>query len=176
MYINYSKIITHDFKIYVTEKEFNELKEMAKKEKECLKRKYNADSLRSMLSSKATETAYKTSKYHKKNDFEKAILASNIVFDNEEFASILEKGNFKADTLKSYLKLLNYLKYKMSIDGLDEKDKKYAEKADNFAKKLVAQFAYWKTTIDHTIIINKINEVLSFEPELIENKQPSHTR
>lgn len=176
MYIDYSKIITEDFKLYLSEEQVEELKKIAKKEKTYLTNRYNANTLRSMLDQKACEIVYINIRHQLRNNLEKAIIANNIVFDNERFASILNSGKFDYESLKTFMKILNYLKSKIANGDLTEKDQKYVRIADSFAMKLVNHFKKYNGVSDQSIIINKINEVISYEPELISIISSKHTR
>lgn len=176
MYIDYSKIITDDFKLFITDEQLEGLKKIAKKEKECIKYKLHNDTLKYLLSSKAKEIVYVSSRYQFTNDVDKALIASNIVFDDEKTAKILANGNFDKDSLETFIKLLNILKKKIVSNKIVESDKKYVKIADNYAKKLVSHFSKYIGVCEVDIIINKINEIISFKPELLEVKQNKHVR
>ena len=98
------------------------------------------------------------------------------VSDNERFASILNSGKFDYESLKTFMKILNYLKLKIANGDLTEKDQKYVRIVDSFAMKLVNYFKKYNGVSDQSIIINKINEVISYEPELISIISSKHTR
>lgn len=176
MFIDYSKITTEDLRLYIDATKLAELKEVAKSERTYLDNRYNKDILRTILAKKAEETVYINARHQTRNNIEKAIIASEIVFDSNKFAETLKNGDFDIDTLQTYIKLLNYLKAKVANDDeIDANDEKYLVIADNFAKKLVRHFIKYNGVSSQNIIINKINEVLSFEPELlIENNKRNH--
>jgi hypothetical protein len=173
MYIDYTRIITEDFKSFITDSELAELKEVARKEKAILTARYNPDTLRRILERRANEIVTINAKYQAYNDYEKAIVANNIVLDNKKFASVLNSGNFDAESLDSFIKMLRYIKNRLANGDYSEKDQKYMKIADNFAKKLVAHFAKYLGINNQNLLINKINEILSYEPELINKKNDS---
>ena len=170
-----NRIITTDLKQYISIERLNELREIAKKEKTYLNNRYGITSLKDILDRKAIEITYKYSRYQDLNNIEKAIIANNIVFDSEKFANILNNGNFDKKSLQAFLKLVNYF-INNSGNNLTETDKRYLEITDKFKKKLINHFKKQVGVTDISIIINKLNEVLSFEPELLEDKVNKHTR
>ena len=177
MFIDYSKIITDDLRAYLNESKLKELKTVAKNEKRYLTNKYNPDILRKILARKAEETVYINSRHQMRNNIEKAVIASEIVFDDsKKFAEVLLNGGFDTDTLRTYVKLLDYLKARIASGDLEDTDEKYITIADNFAKKIVKHFINYNGVSSQNIIINKINAVLSFEPELLEINNKSNAR
>ena len=176
MYIDYSKIVLTDMKQVITDENLEELKEIAKNEKGYIKRRYGVVYLKDNLDTKATEIAFTSARYKDKSKLEKTIIANNIVFDNQKFANLLRNGNFDAKTLKAFLRILSYLKSKLNAGSLSEKDKDYAAKAEYFTRRLVKYFKLQIGITDSGIIINKINELLSFEPELLDELTNKHTR
>ena len=176
MYIDYSKILSTNLRTHITEEKLKELKDLAEKERTYLKRKYSPNIIAILLSKKAYEIAYINMKNQEKSDNEKAIIASNIVFDDQRFAKILLNGKFDFDTIKSFVSIIGYLKNKMTNSNLNEKDQKYLTIADNFAKRLANHFSKYIGVVDQNIIINKIIEILEYKPELLENNSSKHTR
>ena len=176
MYIDYSKIITDNFALFVTDEQLAEIKQIANKERIYLKGRYSKETLKVLLSKKANEAVYINARHQLKNSVEKALIASNIVFDDEKMAKILISGKFDRDTLETFIKLLSYLKIKVSNDTIDENDQKYLTVADNYAKKLINHFTKYIGGCEIDIIINKINEIISFKPELLESKQSKRIR
>ena len=168
-----NKIFIVDFK---TMQNLNELKEIAKNERTYLNNRYHIEYLKNCLDRKAIEVAFKTAKYQNYNDNEKMIIASNIVFDNQKFASILNNGNFDIKSLQAFLKLVNYFVNNCNGNNLSEDDKKYLEIANKFERKLINYFKRQVGVTYFTIIINKLNELLTFEPELLTKKVNKHTR
>ena len=176
MYIDYNKIITKDFNLLITEERLNQLKQIAKKERAYLNSIVHHDSSRYILSSKAKEIAYINARHQAKNDIEKALIASNIVFDDAKFAKMLNDGHFDRNSLETFIKLLNYLKVRVINNNIADSERKYLIIADNFAKKLVNHFSKYIGHCEIDIIINKVNELLSFNSELIQSKKDKHTK
>lgn len=176
MFIDYSKIVTEDLRLYVNATQLAELKDVASKERTYLNNRYHKDTLRTILARKAEETVYVNARHQTRNNIEKAIIASEIVFDSQKFAETLLNCEFDINTLQTYIKLLNYLKAKVANDDIDQNDEKYLVIADNFAKRLVKHFIKFNGVSSQNIIINKINEILSFEPELLDTEGKKNSR
>ncbi len=176
MYIDYSKIITENFKLFISNEQLEDLKQIAYKERTYINAKYSKNLTKFFLSKKANEIVYINARHRAKNIVDKALIASNIVFDDEKMVKILTSGNFDRESLETFIKLLNYLKIKVTNHSTDESDKKYLDIADNYAKKLIKHFSKYIGDCEIDIIINKINEILSFKPELLETKQTKYTR
>lgn len=176
MNIDYSKIITKDLKLLITEERLMAIKDEAELENKYIKRHGLTDYVKEYLSKKADEIANTRAQHKEKNDVEKAILTANIALsDDEKIAEVLLKGNFDKDTLEMYIALLDYVKSKTAKNH--KIDSKYANAADTFTKKLLKHFKTMcvgnPTAI---IIINRINELLSFKPELLELRSNTHTK
>ena len=176
MYIDYSKIITKDLKTLITEQQLQMIKTEATKERNYIKRNGITEYIKNNFFKKAEEVAYVSYRHNQKNDTEKAMLAANIVFEDEKFAEILQKGNFDLHTLETYINLLNYLKSKIANGDEEKIDEKYLRTAEIFAKKLSKHFQIFIGRNNPNIIINKINEIISFKPELLQDKENKHTK
>ena len=74
------------------------------------------------------------------------------------------------------MKIVRYVKTRLANGDFDEKDQKYVRIADSFALKLANHFKKYIGISDQNLIINKINEVISYEPELITSKKSDHSR
>lgn len=169
MKINYEKIVTRDLTHLVSEEQLACLKGEAKKEKNRI-RYYNRNYAEPSLQTRAEERVYLASEYQKKNSIEKAILLANIIFaDNTRFAEMLLSGKFDRRALESYIKLLEYLRCKRAYNlDLNETDLQYEKKCGILASKIAKHISMYIGPIKPEIIINKINEMLSFCPELLE--------
>lgn len=180
MYVDYSKVIVNDLKSILPEEKIEQAKLIAKTEKVNLKRKHDrhlSDDTNIIINNRAIEIAYLGRDNTDKSETEKALIASNIVFDNNErFVEILKNGNLDKQILEKYIILINIIKNKVDNNiSLNEVDKKYIKIIDIFTKKLVILFSKYYNLIKPYIIINKITEILSLNPELLENKN-KHTR
>lgn len=176
MHIDYSKIITENFKYHTNEETLTEIKLEAQNERKYIKRNGITPYVKEHFFDKANEIAYVSSRHHRKNEYEKALLAANIVFDDEKFAEILSKGNFGEDMLETYIKLLNYLKKAIINDRFEKKDERFQETAEKYTKLLSKHFTFYVGKNNPTIIINKINELLSYRPELLIEKNNHYTK
>ena len=176
MYIDYTKIITDNFKNHTNEETLESIKSEALHERNYIKRNGFTSYVKEHFFGKADEIAYVSSRHHGKNEYEKALLAANIVFDDEKFAEILLKGNFSKDMLETYIKLLNYLKKAIANNRFEKKDEKFQETAEKYTRLLSKHFSLYIGKNSPNIIINKINEILSYKPELLEEKNNTHTK
>lgn len=176
MYIDYSRIVVEDFTKYIDAEKLAELKEIARKEKTYLTNRYNPNTLRGIVDRKAWEIVTINARHQLRNDLEKSIIANNIVFDNQKFASILNSGSFDLESLETFVKIVRYIKTRLANGDFDDKDQKYVRIADSFALKLANHFKKYIGISDQNLIINKINEVISYEPELIVSKKSDHSR
>ncbi len=182
MYIDYQKIITTDLKKEVDETKLANLREVALGIREYLERKYHSKPFKNFLAQKAVETM-QSSKYYKEDAISKMIITNNIVFDSNKFAEVLRsehlnlpKVSFDYVALKKFLNLLTYIKENIDFTNPSEKEQKYLNYADTYAKLLALHFNTYTGLKDATIIINKLNEVMSFEESLIKEEEPTLTR
>lgn len=175
--INYSKIIAENLTTQITPERLEELKNKGKIERSNIKRRYDTNTLKILFAKRAEEIVYLKQEYQKYYDIEKGIILASIVFDNDEkFVHMLSMGNFDKETLEIFLHLLAFLKNKAANDGLDESDERYINSVNKYAKRLVNQTARYIGLVQPEIIINKINQILSFNPELLESKENKKTR
>ena len=171
MIIDYSKIVTENFKKHVPEDILGSIKMEAESERKYILRNGITEFVKEHFFEKADEIAHVSARHYKKNEYEKALLAANIVFTDEKFAEILETGNFNKGMLETYIKLLAYLKKAITNDRLEKKDEKLQVTAEKFTRILSKHFAKYVGKNNPTIIINKINEILSYRPELLLEKK-----
>ncbi len=176
MYIDYNKIITDDFKNHTNEATLTEIKREALRERNYIKRNGLTAYVKEHFFSKADEIAYVSARHYKKSDSEKALLAANIAYDDEKFVEILSKGNFNIDMLETYIRLLNYLKKAIRNNSLEKRDEKLQETVEKYTRLLLKHFNLYVGKNNPNILINKINEVLSYRPELLEEKTNTHTK
>ncbi len=170
-----NRIVTVDLKQYISNNKLNELVKIANDERTYLNNRYRAEYLKDCLDRRAIEIIFKGTKYQDRSNIEKIIIANNIVFSNQKFADILNTGNFDINSLRAFLKLVNYFN-NVSSDDLSDDDERYLEILNKFERKLINHFKRQIGVTDLTIIINKLNELLSFEPELLEQNNNKHTR
>ena len=165
MNINFNRIITTDLTSIITEDRLKEIKAEAILERNYIKRFGLTPEVKEFFSNKAEEIAFINKKNEDKTKAEKALLAANIVFDDEKLAEILNKGNFTVGRLRSYLKLLTYLKSKEN--NYSKADKLYLDSVKLFTSLLSRHVAIYVGRINPNVLINKINEILSFNSELL---------
>ena len=175
MNINYNRIVTTNLTDLITAERLAEIKTEAKAERSFIKRHGVTAYVKEHLSNKAEEIAYIRKGNHEKTAVEKALLAANIVFDDESFAEILTKGNFTYNSLNTYLKLLTYFKNKKD-NSLNEKEVLYQKSIKLFTLSLSKHISKYIGATNPNTIINKINEVISFKPELLINDENTKTK
>ena len=168
MNINYDIIIAKNFNTLITEEEYEKAIENGIFERDYMLRRIKDSVYASeYLIDRAYAAPYVNAKYQNMSLAEKAIMAGTIAFDNKKFASVLLKGNFNYESLVTFLKLVDYLKFKKNNQVMDEKNKKYENSVNLYARKLENHFRYHFGRTNINIIINKINEIISYEPELL---------
>ncbi len=170
MNINYNRIITTNLTDLITEERLAEIKAEAINERNYLKRHGITDYIKQHLSTKAEEIAYLRTTNADKTEAEKALLAANIVFDDEYFAKILAKGNFTYSKLNNYLIILNYFKNKKD-NNLTEKEVLYQKSIKLFTLSLTKHISKYIGNVNSNVIINKISELISFKPDLLVNEE-----
>ena len=180
MKIDYSIIVTKDFKGLISQEEIENLRKNAKIDKNTLINKNtNRDGVRNYkrIANRAYEIIYFGSKYQTKNSIEKAIIYSYMAYDNNKrFAEILVKSGFDRDTLENLINLLEYIKNKKATVGLDEIDLEHENKCLNLIKKIFEKINYYIGELRPELIIIKINEILSYQPELLETNKDKKTK
>ena len=176
MNIDYSKIITDNFKLLVDNERLNTIKKEALNERAKIKTISEARNSKSVFYSKASEIAYVSYRHQTKSNAEKGLLAANIAFDDQEFSTILLNGGFNKNNLETFIKLLGYLKSKIANETIDSVDEKYKKTAEKYARMLQKHFTMYVGKCDLNIIINKINEILSYKSELIEEEEQTKTK
>lgn len=171
MIIDYSKIVTDNFKLLVSDERKNEIKNEALVEKGNIMKNNAARQSKPVFYKKAIEAAYVAYRHKEKKSAEKALLAANIAFDEDKFAEILLKGGFNKNNLETFMKLLGFLKSKIANDTIESIDEKYIKTAEKYASLIKRHFVYYVGTCDINLIINKINDILSYNSELLEENK-----
>lgn len=172
MKINYSLVVTKDFKSKISEEKYQELKKLAEPCRNTLLAKHTCDNIPdySLISKRAYEVTYPQSKFKDRNRYEQAIISSYMFYsNNERFAEILKNGGFDRDSLENLLNSLEYIINKKATYGLNDMDKEYEKKCNKLILQIDRQITKYLGKIEHgELIINKISEILSYQPELLE--------
>ena len=171
--IDYNKIIPGSLNAFITKEELDKIKELAIKERETMTRKlYRADSFTKFFAPKKAEELAYGSKYSNFNSVEKAILAANIALPDEKVERALADNElFGFEYLKHYLKIVDYFRYARPHDGEIPTEEVAAKKfMTNYNRALVNRFTMYFGSINPSLIINKINEIVSFNPQLLDSK------
>lgn len=174
MTLDYSKIVLKDLKNQINEEKYQELKKAAEPKRHEFLIKHSSNGIIDYpyIAKRAHEVTYIGSKYKDKNKYEQAIILSHIFFsNNKKFAEILLAGDFDKDTLDNLLNLLEYITNKKATCGLDEMDKQYEKSCHTLILQINKHLKKYIGNIDKgEIIINKISEIITYQPELLEKK------
>ena len=176
--IEYDKIVTEDLKPLIDKITLTTLKEIAKLEKYNLESTtinytqniYRQVESKPFINAKAYNRIYYSSKYQNISIEQKAIISANIIFNDNKFISYLCDSPFSSESIKEYLKIIKSCKKILSTRQPTEKEEKYITAVEKFTDKLSIYFAQCVGKVNSTIIINKLNEINSFNPELLEYK------
>ena len=196
MSINYNEIFTKDFRS-AFDGDYEERVIALKKEGIIERNKITKNGSRIGCIDHLTNRAIEypnNSKHQHLTKVEKIILGGNILFEDESFSEyllrFLAKYNYNSKLLKAYIKLLDSIKTAEEY-GIEESiEEMYIKKANILTLQLKN---YFKAAIGlkdvvydyeydgirkpkhidcSSLIINKINEILSFRPELLIPEQP----
>ena len=174
MQINYDEIVTENYSELIDNETLQTLKKIALDERKLLdyKLRNKTGGIKYyLLMKKAIEFANIRQENLERNKYEKSILINNIIFSNEQCAKILNSGNFDRETLQTFIALVNY-----ANRHIEKATKQQIHAINTFTKSIVTHFQKYVGIIKPEIIINKINEVLIYQPELLESKSNKHTR
>lgn len=183
--LNFNKLNLEKLNEMFTEEHLEELRMVANKERQIEERKkhqqvYNATGIKGycrdyICQEKFSETVYTRSAYMRYNDYEKAFLASNMVFPNsEKFVDLLynsctaQKYKINYSVIESYIFCLKWLK-KYQGNEKNRNYQKISKYTEYYSKVLVNIFTTQIGNIHLETIINKINEILSLEPTLLKS-------
>lgn len=174
MEINYSKIIPTHLNSFMTKEELERIKVLAEKEKALMQRKqYNASEFTKYFAPKRAEEIAFSTKYDGFSKTERSVIAANIALTDEKFQEILKGANemlTEFEYLNHYLKLIYHFKNKKNTT-ISKEEMPALNYVNNFTIALMKRFTNYIGAISPEIIINKINEVLSFNPELLSKKK-----
>ena len=171
--IDYNKVIPGSLNTFLTRDELCKIKELADKEREVMASKlYRADSFTKFFAPKRAEEIAYSSKYSDFSSIEKAILAANIALPDEKVENALADNElFGFEYLKHFLKIIDYFRYVKPHDGEVPTEEVAAKKfMTNYNRALVNRFTMYFGSINPSLIINKINEIVSFNPQLLDSK------
>ncbi len=173
MNIDLNKIIINNFSLVINENQLEEIKKTAIKERariysKCLEARIN----KVTLYNKALEVSYKSSRNQSKSIFEKALLASEIAFDDDEFVKVLVNDEYDKSNLELLFKLLKYIKQQTAKNNMQNIDQKYLKLTEKYLKELQAHFDKYIGKCDIVLILNKINKILSYNSELLSEQKP----
>ena len=174
MKINYSNVYVGNYRELLSDEELNNLILLASKQRKFLDYKYRQmiDGTKySMLIKKAFEFTNINRENNSRPDYEKNIIANNIVFSNSQCAKLLNIGKFDLKSLQAYIALIRIVK-----NNKENANQKYVDAVNAFTIKLMNHFRKYVGSAKPEIIINKINELLTYEPELIELAEKDNKR
>ena len=174
MKINYCNVYVEDYHKLLSEEELNSLVLLALNQRKFLDYKYKhlmGSTKFSMLIGKAFEFTNINRENNSRPDYEKNIIANNIVFSNSQCAKLLNIGKFDLKSLQAYIALIRIVK-----NNKENANQKYVDAVNAFTIKLMNHFRKYVGSAKPEIIINKINELLTYEPELIELAEKDNKR
>ena len=176
MKIDYSKLFLDDYRKTVSDERKDAISIVAQNQRAYYDYKYRylLDGTRyGIMASRAKEFVTINKDNAAKSLEEKILLVSDILFENGEFADYLNKGHFDFDTLSTYIRLLSHAqKYEEEV----KKNPKVSKAISEYTTRLMTFFNRIYGRISPEFIINKINEVLVYNPELVERKETSRSR
>ena len=176
MKIDYSKLCLEDYRTSVNDDAREAIKIIAQNQKAYLDYKYRHlidGSKYGVISNRAKEFVTVNKENEARSFEEKTLLINNILFRNSEFAEVLNKGHFDFESLTTYIKLLCFAK---NNEEAANNNAKVSKAIDEYTTKLMRYFNKVYGKISPEYIINKINEVLVYNPELLERKDARRSR
>lgn len=182
MKINYDRIISGRISEQVSENELSVIKAIAMDARKSIISEYTKLKMNSANIVKRVEKdIYEFNPHGIHNPTNKALLAANIVFyNNEKFVKVLlENYKFKENvdkatvidlivTLASYLKAQSQKNETLNANLLKH--------VETFVNSLMPALKAEYGEVTPEIIINKANEIVSFYPELLETRKTTKTR
>ena len=172
MLIDYSRILNNDIR-EISQERLEEIKSRAKAAREAIKYKcHNESEVAEYMSSHAEEYAYIKAVNRDLSDDEKNILSANIMLTNKKLADILQNSGYQYKKLKAFIDIVTYIKRELS-EGKSNAEhlEKYINTSEKFAKKLLTTFRKQIGKVTSSQIINKLYEVMAYEPELLKSKE-----
>lgn len=162
--IDFAKILPNNLEEEINMEKLIELKEIADKRKGYIGRRYTTmRTSRAFVSNKGYEYAYTSSEMSNKTNEEKALITSNIAFTDKEFANIINNSDFDKERLENYIIMLN--NYKLNPNNTE-----LLKLIKRETKNIIDYFLNMCGIIKPIIIINKIIEILTYNPNLLRTK------
>lgn len=175
--IDFSKVIVEHLNSVMKKDEVDSISRLAKIERDALLMKHGYDLSFSLayVKQRAAEIAYNSSRYDSLNEIQKAVLASNIALDKSKVIYALNRLDspfFGLCYLENYINNLRYFKYnKKSIRDMSETEKTVYTFLTKYTKVLVNSFSQYFGDVEPHLLINMINEIMSFNPELLDSNK-----
>ena len=176
MKIDYSKLCLEDYRTSVKDDVREAIKLMAQNQRAFYDYKYRYlidGSKYGIMATRAKEFVTVNKENAARSFEEKVLIVNNILFGNNEFAEFLNKGNFDFESLTTYIKLLCFAK---NNEEAVNNNAKVSKAINEYTTKLMKYFNKVYGKLSPAYIINKINEVLVYNPELLERKDARRSR
>ena len=172
MLIDYSRILNNDIR-EISQERLEEIKARATAAREAIKYKCHDESeVAEYMSPHAEEYAYIKAVNRDLSDDEKNILSANIMLTNRKLADILQNSGYQYKKLKAFIDIVTYIKRELAEGKSSEEHlEKYINASEKFTKKLLTTFRKQIGKITSSQIINKLYEVMAYEPELLKSKE-----
>lgn len=182
--IDFSKVVPDYLNKVIDLTEREAILDFANMERRGTQRKfsYSESDFNEYIKSRASEIAFSSCKYEELKFPEKAVLASNIALDKEKFVNALNglaknSNSFGFDYLKQYVKLACYFSIKKDVNNLSKFDEKFYTFLIRYNKLICSELSNYFGYVKPHLIINMLNEIISFEPELLNSyKKSNHTK
>ncbi len=177
--INYDKVIPDFLNNITSGDDVSVMRMLGVKERNILLRKFEYDLSFSnaYVKQRADEIAYNSSRYRDLNSIQKAVIASNIAFDRDKVIEVLQSFNeelFTLPYLQQYIRFITYFRTnKKPLNELSEAEKAVYTYVTKYTRILVNRFASQFGNVEPHLIINMLNEIVSFDSELLNTKKSS---
>ena len=163
--IDFEKVVTKDELLTLSKEDIELAKKDGSYHSRYLRSNFEGGSLIEVLAQRSRELAFLGHKYRDKSDTFKALLASNIVFDNDKkFIRVLLSKNVNYYQLFSYARAVKSIKKITAIaKELDTDEIKIASRKINRLCSIIKNYYGVK---DYNLILAKIAEVTAFQKDL----------
>ena len=177
--INFYRVIPGYLNTFIEGDEYSLMCKLGSDERDILLRKFNNDFAFSSayIRQRANEIPYSSKRYENFDDVQKAIVASSSAFDKDKFVGVLNSFNdnfFSFNNLVNYMEsLFDFMYSKHDTKNMNSIEKNaYMKKYLHFirnTKKLLNGFSYHFGEVEPHLIINMLNMIISFNPELLKS-------
>lgn len=171
--LRFNRIVVEDLNSIFSQDQIKELMTVAARKRQYFVNAYkfntNKTSKDYTIGKIVLETVYRKSEFMKYNDYEKAFLVANMIFpNNKKFIEALYHNNIDASVIKLYLDCVKWLKGH-SEDTMNPNYPKILKFVEHYRIIMSKIFTIQMGGTDPEVIINKLNQIVSLEPELLDS-------